>query len=61
MDIPCLGIEPTRQTAEAAIAKGIPTEISFFTTSFAEELAKETRKSRLDRCQQRAGACPRHQ
>jgi SAM-dependent methyltransferase len=36
--IPCLGIEPTRATAEAARAKGITTIERFFGAGFAEEL-----------------------
>lgn len=45
--IPCLGIEPTRRTAEAAIAKGIPTEISFLTSHFATELVAKHGKADL--------------
>ena len=37
-DIPCLGVEPTRGTAEAARAKGIETLERFFGLSLAEEL-----------------------
>ncbi len=37
--IPCLGIEPTRATAEAARAKGIETIERFFGVALAEELA----------------------
>ena len=37
--IPCLGIEPTRATAEAARAKGIETTERFFGVALAEELA----------------------
>jgi SAM-dependent methyltransferase len=36
--IPCLGIEPTRATAEAARAKGIQTIERFFGVALAEEL-----------------------
>lgn len=45
--IPCLGIEPTRKTAEAAIAKGIPTKIAFLTTQYATELVAEHGKADL--------------
>ena len=38
--IPCLGIEPTRATAEAARAKGIETLERFFGLALAEELEK---------------------
>ena len=37
-NIPCLGIEPTRATAEAARAKGVKTLESFFGFELAEEL-----------------------
>ena len=37
-DIPCLGIEPTHATAEAARAKGIPTIERFFGVTLAAEL-----------------------
>lgn len=40
--IPVLGIEPTRGTAEAAIAKGIPTKVEFFGERFAKALQAET-------------------
>jgi SAM-dependent methyltransferase len=40
--IPVLGVEPTRGTAEAAIAKGIPTRIDFFGERFARTLKEET-------------------
>ena len=36
--IPCLGVEPTRGTAEAAREKGVPTEIMFFGEAAAKEL-----------------------
>ena len=35
--IPILGVEPTANTAEVAIAKGIPTLVDFFSRSFAEQ------------------------
>ena len=37
-NIPCLGIEPTRATAEAARVKGVKTLESFFGLALAEEL-----------------------
>ena len=39
--VPCLGIEPTASTAEAAEALGIPVLQKFFGASLAEELAAE--------------------
>jgi SAM-dependent methyltransferase len=41
-DIPCLGIEPTRSTANAARERGIDTEEAFFGSDFATRL-RETR------------------
>jgi SAM-dependent methyltransferase len=35
--VPVLGVEPTANTAEVAVAKGIPTIVDFFGKSFAEE------------------------
>ena len=40
LGIPCLGIEPTKATAEAARAKGIDTIEGFFGTKMAGELEK---------------------
>jgi len=37
--IPVLGIEPTANTAEVAVAKGIPTEVVFFNAETGRELA----------------------
>jgi SAM-dependent methyltransferase len=39
MGIPVLGIEPTGNTAQAAIAKGIPTEVGFFNEAAGRALA----------------------
>jgi hypothetical protein len=39
--IPIQGIEPARNTAHVAIAKGIPTEITFFNKSYAERMASQ--------------------
>jgi hypothetical protein len=39
MGVPVLGIEPTGNTAEVAIAKGIPTEVSFFNDATGRDLA----------------------
>lgn len=38
--IPVLGIEPASNTAEAAIEKGIPTDITFFDMSYAKKMVK---------------------
>lgn len=36
--IPVKGVEPAKNTAEIAIAKGIPTDITFFNSSYAKNL-----------------------
>jgi hypothetical protein len=36
--IPVKGVEPAKNTAEIAIAKGIPTDITFFNAKYAKEL-----------------------
>ena len=41
-NIPVLGIEPTRGTAEAAIAKGVTTRIDFFGERLGRELKAES-------------------
>lgn len=45
--IPVLGIEPTQNTAEAAIAKGIATEVDFFGTATAERLVSRGKSADL--------------
>ncbi len=45
--IPCVGIEPTAGTAEAARARGIETIGEFFGTAFAERFAAQRRKADL--------------
>lgn len=42
-----LGVEPTSNTAEVAIKKGIPTEIEFFNTEFAKQMLKQSRQADL--------------
>ena len=37
--IPCLGIEPAKNVAQAAIDKGVPTDVSYFGVSKANEMA----------------------
>ena len=39
MDVPVLGIEPAANTAEAARARGVPTEVAFFNEETAVALA----------------------
>jgi SAM-dependent methyltransferase len=46
-DIPVLGIEPASNTAEAAIKKGIPTDITFFDTLYAQEMTKAGKRADL--------------
>jgi SAM-dependent methyltransferase len=46
-NIPCLGIEPAANVAEAAVAKGIPTRVEFFGTECAKKLAAEGQKADL--------------
>ena len=45
--IPCLGIEPSANTAKAGREKGIETLEEFFGTNLAERLAQEGRKADL--------------
>jgi len=45
--IPCLGVEPAANVAEAAISRGIPTTVRFFGRGVAEELAGEFGKPDL--------------
>ena len=45
--IPCLGIEPTKNTADIAIGKGIETIIEFFDEQLAAQLLDENRLADL--------------
>lgn len=45
--IPCLGIEPTESTADAAEVQGVPTLRQFFGLELAEKLASEGRAADL--------------
>ncbi len=45
--VPVLGIEPSGNVAEAAIRKGIPTEIKFFGVQTAKELSEKYGKADL--------------
>jgi SAM-dependent methyltransferase len=46
-DIPVLGVEPTANTAEAARAKGIPTEVVFFGEASGRDLAARVGRADL--------------
>jgi SAM-dependent methyltransferase len=45
--IPVLGVEPARNVAEVALAKGIPTRVEFFGRRTARALAEESRADLL--------------
>jgi SAM-dependent methyltransferase len=45
--IPVLGIEPARNIAQTAMAKGVPTITEFFGAAFARQLASEGRRADL--------------
>ncbi|MEJ7643986.1 MAG: class I SAM-dependent methyltransferase [Chryseolinea sp.] len=45
--VPVLGIEPTKNTAKVAIAKGIPSITEYFTNEFANTLIAEGKKADL--------------
>ena len=45
--IPCLGVEPTASTADAAEKIGIPVVREFFGESFAKELAEQSKQADL--------------
>lgn len=45
--VPVLGVEPTANTAQVAIDKGIPTRVEFFGVATATALAKELRADLL--------------
>lgn len=47
LSIPCLGIEPTKSTADAATIKGIPTLQEFFGVKLADSLVRENKKADL--------------
>lgn len=46
-DIPCLGIEPTQSTAEAALAQNVPTLQKFFGQALGAELAASGKSADL--------------
>ena len=43
MDVPVLGVEPTANTAQAAVARGVPTEVAFFGAATGRRLAARGR------------------
>ncbi len=45
--VPVLGVEPTKNTANVAILKGIPTFIDYFSTEFANKLKHRKKKGNL--------------
>lgn len=45
--VPVLGVEPSANTAQAAIAKGVPTEIRFFGLDTARDLAAQGKSADL--------------
>ena len=45
--IPCLGIEPAKSTADAAVKLGIPVQHEFFDSKLAEKLAANGKKADL--------------
>lgn len=45
--IPVLGIEPAANTAQAALEKGIPTEITFFDQAYAQQMQQLDRQADL--------------
>ncbi|MDB5434118.1 MAG: SAM-dependent methyltransferase [Phenylobacterium sp.] len=47
MDIPVLGVEPTANTAEAARARGVPTEVMFFGEQTGQRLAARGYRAEL--------------
>lgn len=47
LGVPVLGVEPTKNTAQVAISKGIPTVTEYFTTDFAKQLVAEGRRADL--------------
>ena len=46
-NVPVLGIEPTKNTANVAILKGIPSITEYFTSEFADKLSQRRKKGNL--------------
>lgn len=47
LDVPVLGVEPTANTAQAAIARGVPTEVAFFGEATGRDLAARGQRADL--------------
>jgi SAM-dependent methyltransferase len=47
LDVPVLGVEPTANTAQAAIARGVPTEVAFFGEATGRDLAARGKRADL--------------
>jgi predicted TPR repeat methyltransferase len=47
LDIPVLGVEPTANTAQAAIARGVPTDVAFFGEATGRDLAARGQRADL--------------
>ena len=47
LDVPVLGVEPTANTAEAARARGVPTEVAFFGQGTGRDLAARGKRADL--------------
>jgi SAM-dependent methyltransferase len=45
--IPVRGVEPAKSTADIALEKGIPTDVTFFNTAYADAMAKTNRLADL--------------
>ncbi len=45
--VPVLGVEPSKNTANVAILKGIPTITEYFSTEFAQKLSQRRQKGNL--------------
>ena len=46
-NVPVQGVEPAKKTAEIAIGKGIPTDITFFNTAYAREMVRTSHPADL--------------
>jgi SAM-dependent methyltransferase len=46
-NIPVKGVEPAKSTADIAVAKGIPTDITFFNTGYAKDMASRNQLADL--------------